>query len=338
MFRSSVLAVALLSWAAAGSAQSLGTFRWQTQPYCNVLTLTVTQQGHLYKLDGFDDQCGAAVKAPVSGTAVPNADGTIQFGLSIVAAPGGAATHLAVPLSVATLSGPWRDADGHSGAFTFGANTGGSARPLPGGSPLIPSAIGLLADGGFVARGAESVGTIPASGKGARAMWYPGRGVFRAGIVDGSQWDLANLGDYTVAFGENTVARGDAAVAMGEGSQALGQASVAMGLVTIASGPGSVAFGSATEASGGMAVALGQSTRASGDFSIAAGANSRAGGAGSVAMGMGAIADGPYSVALGGGSAPGTAAQASGVQGLGVLAVDRLADVHGASSRGKAGG
>ena len=52
--------------AAAVSAQSLGTFRWQLQPHCNVLTVTVVQQGGQYQVDGTDDQCGAAQQASVA--------------------------------------------------------------------------------------------------------------------------------------------------------------------------------------------------------------------------------------------------------------------------------
>ena len=57
-----VLAATLLPSAAA--AQTLGTFHWQQQPYCNRLTLTVTAGGGVFTLDGFDDGCGAAVRTP----------------------------------------------------------------------------------------------------------------------------------------------------------------------------------------------------------------------------------------------------------------------------------
>ena len=62
------------------STQALGTFRWQLQPYCNTLTLNVRQDGVVYTLDGFDDQCGAASAASAIGTAFLNPDGTIGFG------------------------------------------------------------------------------------------------------------------------------------------------------------------------------------------------------------------------------------------------------------------
>lgn len=56
--------------AAPVGAQTLGTFRFQLQPYCNVVTLTIVQQGAQYQLTGTDDQCGAGPRA-VTG-AFPN--------------------------------------------------------------------------------------------------------------------------------------------------------------------------------------------------------------------------------------------------------------------------
>jgi hypothetical protein len=122
--------------ATAASAQPLGTFRWQLQPYCNVITVTVVQQGAQYQLDGNDDQCGAEVKASVVGLAFQNPGGSIGFGLTIVTAPGGTPVHVDATISIATLSGTWRDSAGNNGTFVFtpGAGVGGSPRPvLPGG-------------------------------------------------------------------------------------------------------------------------------------------------------------------------------------------------------------
>jgi hypothetical protein len=89
--RSGLWYASLLVVAAAESAdgQTLGTFRWQLQPYCNVLTLTVTQVGGIYRLEGTDDRCGAASRSSALGTAFLNPDGTIGFGINVVAAPGG---------------------------------------------------------------------------------------------------------------------------------------------------------------------------------------------------------------------------------------------------------
>jgi hypothetical protein len=61
-------------------AQPIGTFRWQLAPYCNVLTLTVTQSGAIYTLDGSDVQCGPGQRASAVGTAFANPDGSIGAG------------------------------------------------------------------------------------------------------------------------------------------------------------------------------------------------------------------------------------------------------------------
>lgn len=76
-------------WVKDGRAQPLGAFRWQLQPFCNVITVNATQNGAVYTLDGFDDQCGAQQRAPLAGTATPNPDGTIGFDLHGVTVPGG---------------------------------------------------------------------------------------------------------------------------------------------------------------------------------------------------------------------------------------------------------
>ena len=96
------------------AAQPLGSFRWQLQPYCNVLTLAVVQQGGQYQLDGTDDQCGAAQAAGVRGLAFQNPNGSIGFGLTIVTAPGGTPIHVDATISIATLSGTWRDSAGNN--------------------------------------------------------------------------------------------------------------------------------------------------------------------------------------------------------------------------------
>ena len=63
-----VLATALVP-AALATAQPLGSFRWQLRPYCNVITVTITQVGNLYRVEGRDDRCGATQAGSVIGTA-----------------------------------------------------------------------------------------------------------------------------------------------------------------------------------------------------------------------------------------------------------------------------
>ncbi len=115
----------------AATAQPIGTFRFQLEPFCNLLTLAVTQNGTVFRLEGTDDQCGAATAAGLVGLAFINPGGEVGFGINVVASPGGSPVHIDATISIATLNGTWRDSAGNSGAFTFrpAAATGGSPRP-----------------------------------------------------------------------------------------------------------------------------------------------------------------------------------------------------------------
>src|SRR3712207_2450861 len=89
-----IVGVVLMFATTTASAQPLGTFRWQLQPFCNVVTLNVTHNSGVYTLDGFDDLCGAAARVSANGLAITNPDGTITFGLTLVLAVGAAPLHI----------------------------------------------------------------------------------------------------------------------------------------------------------------------------------------------------------------------------------------------------
>jgi hypothetical protein len=91
--------------------------------------------------------------------------------------------------------------------------------------------------------GGTSSGGIPAEGSGTRMMWYPQKGSFRAGFVNGTQWDDANIGYFSVAVGENVRASGDNGTAFGVRSTAAGSSTFAVGEDNTASGAASVALG-----------------------------------------------------------------------------------------------
>ncbi len=330
----STLALAL---PAMTHAQSLGTFRWQLQPYCNVVAVGVTQVGGVYRLEGTDDQCGGGRDlASVQGLAFPNPDGTIGFGMTIVTAPGGAPVHVDAEMSIATLGGTWRDSAGATGTFRFtpGAGSGGNPRPQP---ASIPAAIHLLTSGGLLATGRPGTGAIPASGSGYRLMWHPAKGAFRAGSVSGKEWDDSSIGSWSTAFGMDTVASGhkslaagansratgESSVALGEFLEAAGEGSIAVGLGSRAFGRGSIAMGVNSWAMGAGGVAFGASSKADGDTSVAGGERSEARGRSSVAFGEHAIAAGDFSFAGGAGSAAG---------GSGALAYGQLTFANGDGS------
>src|SRR5690348_6377635 len=89
------------------SAQDIGTFRWQLQPFCNIVTVQVTQVGGIYRLEGTDDQCGAATVAPVIGIAAINPTGSIGLGLTHVTTPGGVPVHVDALVTLPGASGTW---------------------------------------------------------------------------------------------------------------------------------------------------------------------------------------------------------------------------------------
>lgn len=125
-----VLLVSNTAWAQPG------TFRWQQQPYCNVLTLYVVQEGGgNYTLDGTDDMCGAPQRASVRGLAHVNPDGTIGFGLVITS--GGRSTTLNATITLASLGGAWTDSHGNTGTFVFTPGAGAPGSPRPAASSTV---------------------------------------------------------------------------------------------------------------------------------------------------------------------------------------------------------
>jgi len=127
-------------------------------------------------------------------------------------------------------------------------------------------------DGAVLATGTFGSGwTEPSLGPGARMLWYPRKAAFRAGQVNGTQWNDASIGNSSVAFNQNTTASGQASAAFGNQTTASASQSAAFGTMTTASGLYSAAFGGNTTASGLAATALGNYATASGWNSVASG-------------------------------------------------------------------
>ncbi|MEA3450543.1 MAG: hypothetical protein U9Q83_01415, partial [Bacteroidota bacterium] len=84
---------------------------------------------------------------------------------------------------------------------------------------------------GFLVTGTYNAsGSVPDLGAGTRMAFYPTFSAFRAGTVDGTQWDNLSMGKYSAAFGNN--------------NKAAGTGSFATGISNIASGSHSFVFGS----------------------------------------------------------------------------------------------
>jgi hypothetical protein len=159
--------------------------------------------------------------------------------------------------------------------------------------------LNLNGDAGFYLGGIFGTGTIPTTGGGTRMMWYPAKGAFRAGGVSGTEWDDANVGQYSIALGYRITASAYGSTALGFATSASGQYSLSTGYATGASGQFSTAIGNSTTASGSNSTAMGYGTTASGESSIAMGYNTTASGSSSTSMGNETTASNSYSTAMG---------------------------------------
>lgn len=141
---------------------------------------------------------------------------------------------------------------------------------------------------------------------------------FRVGSVNLDEWEGANIGTHSMAFGFADVGGDDGPIASGDHSMAFGNNGVeASGLKSVAfqsaiasaaqafaaqgstaSGTYSTAFGLGNTASAGFSTVFGSSSTASGDTAFAAGSAATASGDRSVALGNGAVASGTQAVAL----------------------------------------
>ena len=143
----------------------LGTFRWQLQPYCNVLTVNVVQVGTQYHIDGTDDLCAATRKASVVGLAFPNPDGSIGFGMTTVTVPGGTPMHIDATIGLPSGNGAWTDSGGNTGSFIFtpGAGTGGNLRPVPPGGIAPGTITGAQIAAGAITATQLAAGSVTAA-------------------------------------------------------------------------------------------------------------------------------------------------------------------------------
>src|SRR3954454_19664847 len=165
---------------------------------------------------------------------------------------------------------------------------------LKAGSPLSDR-FRVDSSGAFVAYGfVRDVGNttgcaaqLPQTGAGTRFEWHPCRGSVRFGRVPTAQtnWDDANMDDFTFAGGNQVIASGYGAFAYGD-------------QVTASSTVG-VGFGSAVTVSGTAGFSAGASNVCSGFACTALGYTVRAGGQGSVAIGYRVTANQDYTVAVG---------------------------------------
>ncbi|MFH1789637.1 MAG: tail fiber domain-containing protein [bacterium] len=128
-----------------------------------------------------------------------------------------------------------------------------------------PSSSLHINEGGLLITG--TTGATPVSGAGTRLMWIPAKSAFRAGIVTGAQWDDANIGNYSMAFGYDSMATGTQTYAFGSEAVAGGEASYAFGPNAVVNGAGSFAIGQSANVTGYNSYAIGREGTVNGNYS-----------------------------------------------------------------------
>jgi hypothetical protein len=148
----------------------------------------------------------------------------------------------------------WQTAAGGGGGtsgWALSGNAGTTVADFIGTSdanPLVVKTNNLEAarftsGGAVLFNGSITNGTTPISGAGTRLMWIPNRAAFRAGVVNGTQWNDASIGTNSTAFGNNNIASGFNSFAGGDGSRATADNALAFGNTASAVNLNTVALG-----------------------------------------------------------------------------------------------
>lgn len=140
--------------------------------------------------------------------------------------------------------------------------------------------------GGFVALGQVGYGIIPASGEGLRFMWHPYKGSLRFGAASSNgEFDEGNIGFYSFAGGNRTIANAFASFAFGD-------------QVTV-TGTSAVGFGGNSTIDGNFGFSSGSENNCVGFVCASIGYLAIADGQGAFALGYRVTANADYAFALG---------------------------------------
>ncbi|HYJ79438.1 MAG TPA: tail fiber domain-containing protein [Longimicrobiaceae bacterium] len=151
--------------------------------------------------------------------------------------------------------------------------------------------------GGFVAVTQLGIGIIPASGAGYRFMYHPFKAAVRFGHANSNEFDDTNVGFYSFAGGESSIASAFGTFAFGDQVKVTGVDGAAFGGSNEVGGTAGFSAGASNNVCGFGSVAIGF-TNTTG--SIDGSGNCVAGnGQGAVAIGYRVTADADYAVALG---------------------------------------
>lgn len=126
--------LAVIASSNQASAQVIGTFSWQLAPYGSQIVVTVTQNGSTYDFRGVETQCGGNATLPVTGMAVPQANGQILIGLTTINERG-RGLHTTAFINTTDFNGVWSDNAGNTNQqFRFNPGT-----TCPGGPRTNPT-------------------------------------------------------------------------------------------------------------------------------------------------------------------------------------------------------
>jgi hypothetical protein len=180
-----------------------------------------------------------------------------------------------------TVSGDlWRS----SGNHIFNGNTGnvgiGTANPIA--RLQVADSSVVFTGTGLVSLPANNP---PVSNAGRRMMWYAEKASFRAGYVNGENWNNDSVGAYSIAAGFDTKAKGLSSVALGQSTNASANYSTAMGFSSAATGEYATAMGFNAKATGAASTAIGIA-ESRGLLSTSIGDNTIAKAAGSFVVGV----------------------------------------------------
>ena len=143
-------------------------------------------------------------------------------------------------------------------------------------------------DAGLLLSGTYGSGdTLTTAGAGTKMIWYPRKSAFRAGLVTGTEWNDANIGELSAAFGYNTQALGAQSFVCGNRNS------------TSVSAVNSFVAGSDSSATEAYSIAMGLNCTATGVTSRALGTSAVSAGANSTAIGFGVNANSYREIALG---------------------------------------
>ncbi len=115
---------------------------------------------------------------------------------------------------------------------------------------------------GIIAKSPSNINTpLNSAGNGVKFIWYPTKRAFRAGEIttnNSNYWDQNNIGNFSVAFGKDSLVTGNYSFALGENIQNTGEYSTTIGNNLITNADHNYLIGSSINTTGQFNLIFGQ--------------------------------------------------------------------------------